>query len=245
MSETLSIPSWAQGRAGLGQGGYACAMFEAAIGLPVSISLRGPIPLETEMVIISLDEGWELRHDDRVVMSASPRSIDFASTTPVTIAEAAAARERFPVTAHDHNAPHCLSCGFGERTMRIWPGLLDDHAHGDRRTIRVATDWVPPTWAGDDDGFVNEALVWMALDCTSAFFVGQHPEPRQALTVQYAVDVMEPVRVGESYAVVGFDGNWPGGWDGRKRGAGSCVFASDGRQIARSDSFWVSIPDPL
>ena len=121
--------------------------------------------------------------------------------------------------------------------MQVWPGAVADDSG------RVASDWTPPSWAGDENGVVIDGLVWMALDCTCGFYVGHHPEPRNALTVRFAAEVLEPIRVGQRYVIVGHDGNWPGGWDGRKRGAASCVFDSDGHVVARSDSFWVSLPD--
>lgn len=235
---SVVIPTWGQGRPGLGQGGYTSAQFEAAVGQPITISLKAPIPLETELSVDAVEGGWELRQDDTVIMTAVPSEISYADTPAVGLDAAADARTRFPVSPDEHNARNCLSCGFGERTMEVWPGLLDDG------TGRVASDWHPPAWAGDDNGLVDPGLIWMALDCTCGFYVGQYPERRNALTVQYAVEVLQPVQVGHSYVVVGFDGNWPGGWDGRKRGAGSCVFDADGAVVARSDSFWVSVPDP-
>ncbi len=248
MSETSSsvtVPGWAQGRTGRGQGGFSSALFEAAIGQQVSIGLRAPIPLETELTVHETDSRWELRHGDVVIMTATPRvglsdeDTDRSATDPVTIADAARARSRFPVSADTHNAPHCLSCGFGERTMQVWPGLVDDPSGRQR----VASDWIPPAWAGSDDGLVRPPFVWMALDCTCGFFVGHHPERRNAVTVQYAVDILVPLRVGRPYAVVGYDGTWPGGWEGRKRGASSCVFDDTGRLVALANSFWVSVPD--
>lgn len=234
---TITIPTWGQGRPGLGQGGFTSSRFEAAVGQPISISLKAPIPLETELDVVDVDGGWELRADQTVVMAAIPSAVSFAATAPVTVDAAAEARSRFPVSAADHNAVRCLSCGFGERTMQVWPGALNDG------TGRVATDWHPPEWAGDGDGLVDPGLVWMALDCTCGFYVGHYPERRNAMTVQYAVEVAKPILVGESYVVVGFDGNWPGGWDGRKRGAGSCIFDASGTLVASSDSFWVSVSE--
>jgi hypothetical protein len=234
---TIVIPRWGQGRPGLGQGGYTSSRFQAAIGQPVAISLRAPIPLESEMQIVEVEGGWQLQHNDALVMEATPSTIEFVDTESVTISSATDARSRFPVTAEEHNASSCLSCGFTERTMRVWPGLLADG------TGRVATDWTPPEWAGNDAGIVHEHLVWMALDCTCGFYVGHHPERRNALTVRYAVEMLQPIEVGRTYVIVGHDGSWPGGWEGRKRGAASCVFDDAGNVVAHADSFWVSIPD--
>lgn len=230
----MVVPAWAQGRSGRGQGGYTAACFEAAIGRAVSIALRAPIPLETELSVVAVDAGWELRDDDLVIMTAASPSIDFGVTDAVAVDAAAAARGRF--AGHDeHAAPECVSCGTGERSMQVWAGALDDG------TNRFATDWIPPSWAAGEDGEVLKHFVWMALDCTSGFFVSGTSDDRDAVTVQFAVETLEPIRAGETYVMVGFDGNWVGGWDGRKRGAGAAIFDASGLLVAQADSFWVAV----
>lgn len=231
------MPAWAQGRSGLGQGGYTAAQFERAIGEPVSIALRAPIPLDVELKVRATGSGWQLVDGDTVVMAATPERPTFGVTEAVDSIAARSASANF--SGHDeHAAPECLSCGVGEKSMQVWAGPLHDG------TNRYATEWLPPPWAGDADGIVHEWFVWMALDCTSGFFVAGGAAEREAVTVQFAAEVIEPIRVGACYVVVGFDGNWVGGWDGRKRGAGSCVFDDAGRLIAQADSFWVQVGRP-
>lgn len=155
-------------------------------------------------------------------------------TESVTVDAAAAARGRF--AGHDeHAAPECVSCGVGERSMRVWAGALDDG------TNRFATDWIPPSWAADEDGVVLKQFIWMALDCTSGFFVSGTSADRNAVTVQFTVETLAPIHAGETYVMVGFDGNWVGGWDGRKRGAGAAIFDASGLLVAQADSFWVAV----
>ena len=42
-------------------------------------------------------------------------------------------------------------------------------------------------------------------------------------------------------SLVGWGGDWEGGWHGRKRGAASAAFDNDGVCVAHSRSFWVSV----
>lgn len=232
---SIFVPTWAQGRTGMGQGGYTAGKFCEAIGQPVSVALKAPIPLETEMTVHTTSEGWSLMVTDHTIMSAVVSDVGYATTSAVSASDAIAASARF--TGHvDHKAPHCLSCGTVDRSMRVWPGLVDDG------TDRVATPWTPPPWTDDGNGCVEVVYAWMALDCACGSVVDSGPDRRDSLTVQYAVDIVEPIQVGQTYVIVGFDGNWSGGWDGRKRGAAACVFDADANIVARADSFWVSLP---
>ncbi len=242
----IVIESWAQGREGLGQGGWSSSQFAAAIGEPVSISLRSSIPLETPLRVMATPSGWSLvvDADDQVVMEAVPLPaghFDGVETTPVSIDAAVEARSRFPELPPTperpttHNAPRCFSCGFSERTMQVWPGALEDG------TGRVASDFTPPTWVAGPDGLVRPGAVWTALDCTCGFYVGHVPARRSAVTVQYAVEILSPLRALEPYVIVGFPGPWSAEWDGRKRGGCSAIFDVDGTMMARANSFWVAL----
>jgi len=71
--------------------------------------------------------------------------------------------------------------------------------------------------------------------------VGWSREARTALTVQYAVEERVPLTPGATYAVVGWSGDNDPEWDGRKRHGASAAFDAEGRCVARSVSFWVSV----
>ncbi|MGD9753810.1 MAG: hypothetical protein AB7W59_22665 [Acidimicrobiia bacterium] len=233
MEGALTIPGWAQGRPGLGQGGYSAARFAQAVGEPVAIDLRAPIPLERTLEVATVDGGWELRDGATVIMQAQPRAAGgLPRTDPVAVPDAAEAMSRFPGRDGEHEAVACFSCGLRERTMGVWPGPLADGSG------RVAARWTPPPWVGDEHGVLDDAVAWTAMDCAQGFFVGYAPERRRALTVRYLAEVYEPIRVGDSYTIVGFDGEGLG-WQGRKRAAAANVFAADGRLVAAAASLWV------
>lgn len=232
MSAEVVIPGWAQGRPGLGQGGYSSARFALALPEPVDVNLRAAIPLDSPMAVVPTDSGWDLRRGEATIMQAVRRSTagPLPRTEPVAVPDAAEAMSRF--AGHDqHEAPVCFSCGLGEQSMRVWPGRLADG------TPRVATRWVPPASVAGDDGVVDEAIVWTVLDCVQGFYVNYVPERHNSLTVRFAAEVVTPVRAGAEYAIVGFgDGS---GWDGRKRGASANIFDADGNLVAAATSLWV------
>lgn len=235
MESGIVIPGWAQGRVGRGQGGFCAHRFAAAVGRPVTIDLRAPIPLEAPLGVVATAGGWDLRHGETTIMQAAPRPAGgLPETEPVAIAEAAAAMAGFPGTGGEHEAAGCFSCGLGERTMQVWPGPLADG------TGRTATRWVPPEWVDDGDGRVSDAMAWTALDCVQGFFVNfsEGGPRRNSLTVRFEAEVHRPVVVGAEYAIVGFDGRGSG-WEGRKRMAAANVFDADGRLVASAASLWV------
>lgn len=234
----------------MGQGGWSASRFAASIGHPVIVAFRSPIPIDTPMLVSETADGWSLiatnGPDDstRVVMEAERRPSDHfdgIETPPVSVAAAVDARSRFPELppASDrpttHNAPACFSCGFGERTMRVWPGLLADDSG------RVASDFTPPAWVADAAGVVDPSAVWTALDCTCGFYVGHHPVKRSAVTGRYAVELLAPLQAGETYSIVGFAGPHPVEWERRKRSACSAIFDRSGRLMARANSLWVAL----
>ncbi len=219
----------------MGQGGHTCHEFVQAIGEPVTVALRSPIPLETDLDIVHRDEHWHLvdpSDPGTVILEATRWAPDYAATKPVSIDQAAAAREGFPMTAENHPAPHCLSCGLGERSLRVHAGPLADG--------RWATPLRLPEWSLVD-GHVDMSLLWMAVDCSCGWYISQsQPAQARAVTVQFAVDVVAPIEPETDYALVSWHGDYSPDWDGRKRGAAAAVFDAAGNVVASSRSFWVA-----
>lgn len=230
---TIRIGHRFQGPSGSGQGGWTAALFERAAGEPLTISIRRPIPLEADMEVAVTDDGWELHHDGEVILAGVSRTEPFVHTEPVTIAAAVDARRRFPAaTEVVHPVPDCFSCGPVETSMGVHAGPLDDG------TGRFAVGWTVPDWGGG--GTADDALLWTAMDCTSAWYVAYSGSHRPAFTVSYAAEVTRPLRLGETPAVVAWSGAHPTEWDGRKRGAAAAAFDAGGDCVARSRSFWVA-----
>ena len=239
IGETIRIPVERQGQTGMGQGGYGCWRLQHEIGEPVTTALRKPLPLDTDLVVRehrSDDDQlrWTLiapASPDEPILDARPWTPDVPDTAAVPIAAAAEARAHSNVAGDDHPAPHCLSCGTGERTLAVHAGALSDG--------RWATPLRLPEWTLID-GEVDQSWVWMAIDCGCGWFTSMSGNsPGRGVTVQYAVDVIAPLEPETDYSLVMWPGDYAPDWDGRKRGATAAIFAADGSCMARSRSFWV------
>ena len=240
MTDTIRVGGWYQGPTGSGQGGWTAQRFVDRIARhtdrPMTVSIAAAIPLETDLEVIARDDRWELvAPDATVVMVATEWEPEFATTSPVSIDDARAARGRFADTVAEHPVPSCFSCGLLPDSMQVHAGPLDD---GDDR---FASDWSVPDWAVDECGGVDPGPLWAAIDCCAAWWVGWSREPRTALTVQYAVEQLEPLVPGAAYALVAWAGDHRPEWDGRKRRAASAAFDAAGRCVAHSSSLWVSV----
>jgi len=242
---TLRIGNWFQGPTGSGQGGWTSQRFLAAVSActdqPMTVSLAAAIPLEVDLEVHAVADDhsrWELRAPDgTTIMTASVWNPVFADTSPVSIADARAAHHRSSDVVGEHPVPACFSCGSLPGSMQVQAGPVDLSGADDR----FATHWTVPDWAVDEAGVVDPGTRWAALACGAAFWVGWSREPRTALTVQYAVEERVPLTPGATYAVVGWSGDHDPEWDGRKRHGASAAFDAEGRCVARSVSFWVSV----
>lgn len=231
----ITVPEFFQGQTGMGQGGFTAQRFVQAIGQPVTVAFRSPIPLDTDLEIVELDDRWLLvdpASPDVAILEGTEWQASFASTSPISPAQAEAARGRFLHTESSHPAPLCWSCGMQESSLRVHAGPLGDG--------RWATPWHAPDWAVADDGSIDLASLWASIDCASGWYISGL-DGRATLTVQFAVEVHGELRANSPYSLVAWAGDYPAEWDGRKRGAAAEVFDADGVSVARSRSFWLSI----
>lgn len=237
----IRVATWFQGPTGNGQGGWTAHRFASRFDQPVTIALRAPVPLDTDLTVVEPlrdDTVWSLTAPDgTVVMRAERWEPRFADTAAVSIDDATSGRSRFSDLVVEHPVPHCFSCGIQPDSMRTHAGPLDVDGH------RFATDWTVPEWAIDRRGAVDHGALWAALDCTAAWWVAYSRERRTAFTVQYAAEVSHPIDPACTYALVGWSGEHDPAWDGRKRHAASAAFAADGTCVARSVSLWVAVDD--
>ena len=159
---------------------------------------------------------------------------DYVLTSTVAVDQAEDARHRFPLTADNHPAPGCASCGLGPDSLRVHAGPLGDG--------RWATTFRLPERTLTADGTVDESLLWMAMDCSCGWYTSMEgPEYRRGVTVQFAVDVHQPIEIETDYVLVAWSGDYAPAWDGRKRGAAAALFATDGTCVAQSRSFWLAV----
>ncbi len=207
-------------------------MFAEQLSGTHTFAIRRHIPLDEDLTAHT-DDGTLRTAAGEVVIAASPWAPDVPLTEAVSLIDAENARRRFVPFLGIEMSRSCFSCGLTDGSMGVHAAALGDG--------RFATDWTVPTWV--DDPVTASGVLWAALDCTAAFYVCSSDEHRMAFTVQYAVNEARPVAPGERVALVGWNGDYPSTWDGRKRGACSAAFGVDGDIIASARSFWVSVDE--
>ena len=214
-----------RGPADSANGGYASARVAQLLGWSAEVTLRAPPPLETELRVERENAGVRVYDEDRLVAEAAPVELSLEVPLAVTFEESEAASARRPEAPHPF--PSCFVCGPGRSPgdgLRLRPGPLG-------RGL-VAAPWIPDASLGD--GVVAPEFHWAALDCPGAFAVNPNDERGLSVLGRFAARVVEPVRVGDEVAVVG----WPLGGEGRKLVAGTALFA-EGRLRAFARATWI------
>jgi len=150
------------------------------------------------------------------------------------LAEARRAAGRYPLF-QGHPFPTCFTCGPDRGAgdgLRIFPGPL---AGGDL----WAAPWTPDPSVADQDGLVESAVVWAALDCPSGFAAGVGDTIM--VLGRMAARVLACPRADTSYCLVAWR---TGPAAGRKQPAGSALLDACGGVLAVARTLWVTIPRP-
>jgi hypothetical protein len=184
------------------------------------VRLRRPVPPARRLHVRNVARHLvELGDRDGVLAEGRPAELELDVPPPVSLADAAAASDRFP--GHDHHLfPRCFVCGPARAAgdgLRVFPGPV-----AGRRL--VAAPWVPDA---DPSGEVPAELVWAVLDCPQLWSLMVHvpaSTPDMVVTSRMAGRTVRPVVAGEPHVVIG----WPIGRDGRKWIAGAAIFGPEG-----------------
>jgi len=224
VSETLVIPARFNGPPSSANGGYACGLVAGLVGGRAEVTLRRPPPLDVPLAVEREDDGRVRVLDGEDVVAEGEPVAAFALDVPapVSVAEAAEASRGYAgFRAHAYET--CFVCGPArDDGLGVYPGPVAG------REV-VAAPWTPP-----GAGPVDPLLVWAALDCPSGWAVDEFSR-EGVLLGRLAAEVVAPVEGGEPHVVLG----WPVGAEGRKRFAGSAVFAADGALCAYAHSTWL------
>lgn len=216
-----------------GNGGYVCGRLGRLLEGPAAVTLSLPPPLETPMPAVRTEDGIELRHDGKTVARAvaEPLALDVPPPPDIKTVEAAA-RNYFGF--HQHAFPGCFVCG-PERAegdgLRIFAGApsgVDD---------LVAAPFYSDEALGDDHGHVRREFLWAALDCPGYAAVRQAAGTAVLGRLHAAIEAT--LDAGEVATVIG----WPLSRDGRKHGAGTALFDSAGRLVAKAEAVWLTVDE--
>jgi hypothetical protein len=94
---------------------------------------------------------------------------------------------------------------------------------------------VPHTAHADASGRIKPEFIWGTLDCPGAWAVQMPDDPRPALTGRMTAKIIDPPKVGERCAVVG----WKIGEEGRKLYSGTALYSEQGRLCALGHCTWI------
>lgn len=222
MGEALSVPRRFNGPLESGHGGYCSAMFAALVEGPAEVSLRSPVPLDTELGVERGDDGSVRLLDGKILVAdiAPAPGLDVEVPEPASLEEAHAAKARYRGSA-DGLFSRCFVCGPArEDALGVFAGTVEGRE-------LVASPWTPPEWTADEAARVLPEFVWAVMDCPTYFAV--HPDglPMSFLgRMEARIDA--PVAAGEEHVVM----SWPLAIEGRKRHAGAAVVSGEGEVLA-------------
>jgi len=234
MSASFVVPARFCGPPRSGNGGWTSGHLAQLVdgaddgldGGAVTVRLRTPPPLETEMTISRGDDGTvELWDGQTLVAQAFPAEpLDITEIpAPVTFAQALEAGLSYE-GLRSHPFPTCFACGT-ERdpldALCLQTGTLAGHT-----TLRAAA-WTPRESTPE--------LVWAALDCPGGWACGI--AEREVVLATMTASIRDLPAVGEPHVVMA----WPHGQDGRKYYSGTCLYTAGGRLLAQADAVWISV----
>ncbi len=229
MSHTIQIESRFNGYPeNAGNGGYVAGRFASFLPGISSVTLRRPVPVDTELTIHRDSQSLFVYDDEGLVAEVEPAAVDLAVIDPVSIEQARKAMDNFIWRDH-HPAANCFVCGTGrEDGLQLFPGRVEGRE-------AVATTWIPAEDFDDGSGFVRPEIVWAALDCPSGF--GFFAVDTYAVLGQLTAEPKTPVPIGDEVVVVG----WSLGGERRKHFAGSAIFDAAGTVLAAARATWIRI----
>jgi hypothetical protein len=232
-TESVVIEGRFRGPPRSANGGYACGVIAAPLGSPATVRLFAPPPLDTEMRLEIDDDTTRLRHGDTLIGAGRRATLDLVPPPAPTFAEARDAAKGY-IGHTAHTFPTCFVCGPQREAgdgLRIFPGPV---------TARnmVASPWIPDPSLATASGAVAPVFLWSALDCTGAFAVYPETLDRAIVLGELTAILVGQAVPGERLVTTG----WALGTEGRKRYAGSAVYAADGTPIAVARATWIEVP---
>jgi len=198
----------------------------------VEITLRAPIPIAKELRVERDGTALRMRDGDTLVCEARAGSVDHLVPPPVpTDWNEVMRRGEIGGSPEDTDFHWCIVCGRGRG---VGDGLRVLGTAGPRPGYSLSC-YLPHANHADPEGRIRPEFVWGTLDCPGAFAVQDPDDMRVAMTGRMTARVIEPPRVGERCAVVG----WRIGAEGRKLYSGTALYTEDGRLCALGTCTWI------
>jgi hypothetical protein len=238
MQESLIIAPEFNGPRLSGNGGYVGGLlarrFHEAFDTDgaVEVTLRAPVPLARPLCVSREDDALMLRDGDTLLCEARAGRVDHLEPPPPPVDwNDVMRRVEQGGSPEDSEFNSCIVCG---RSRAVGDGLRVLGTPGPQPGYSLSC-YVPHANHADADGRIPFELVWGALDCPGAFAVQDPDDWRPALTGRMTAKVLDPPRLGERCAVVG----WRIGEEGRKLYSGTALYTEQGRLCALGTQTWI------
>jgi hypothetical protein len=230
---TVTIDRRFRGPPASGNGGYVVGLLARFAPEPVAVRLMVPPPLEAPLEVRAEDgERFELVRGEQRIATAVPDPVEL-EVPSAPAAEAALEASRRYAGFRSHLFPGCFVCGPARAAgdgLRLFAGPLA--ALG---PALLAAPWEPDPSLAGTRGRVRPEFMAAALDCPGYFAVAE--DGQLMLLGSMALRIERPVAVGEPCVVAA----WNLGGSGRKRRAGTAIYAADGECVARALATWVEL----
>ncbi len=223
---TLAVPARFSGPPGYANGGWIAGMLAQATGIdPVQITLRSPVPLETDLTLTT----DQLLHGETLIAEVAPGSFTRDVPPFVPLAEAIAAESVTRVRATTDYGD-CLVCGVNRPDgYQLQPGPTESDP-----TLSACV-WRPQLSTPALDPADVIPATWAAMDCPGVWTVDAALEPM--LLGRMTGSVFMPPNLADDAIVVGqFHAR-----EGRKMLTSTAVYTTDGTLIARAEQVWISV----
>ncbi len=238
MDDTVIIERGFNGPRLSGNGGYVggvmAGRFTERFGGDgaVEITLRAPIPIDRPLQVARDGDGLTLRDGETLLCEARAGSVAHLSPPPPPSDWAEVMRRgEAGGSPEDSDFHWCIVCGRGRAAG---DGLRVLGTHGPEPGHSLSC-YLPHANHADGQGRIRPEFVWGTLDCPGAWAVQEPDDWRPALTGRMTARVIEPPKVGERCAVVG----WRLGAEGRKLHSGTALYTEQGRLCAIGHCTWI------
>ena len=219
-----------------GNGGYTCGQIAKQLSGSVSVRLKAPPPLHTELRLESSENGAQLFHGSTLIGEARCVQLELQPPPSPSFAQAEKAAHLFSGFKL-HPFPGCFVCGTSRQEadgLRIFPGPLENSS-------TIAAPWTPSACLANEAGDIKPEFLWAALDCTGAFTLSPLPEGVATVLGELTVSILDTVKIDEQCVVIG----WPLGGQGRKHLAGTAIYAPENRLVALAQAVWLEVSATL
>lgn len=236
--DPIIIPPGFNGPRLSGNGGYVSGVLaerytrEFGGDGTVEITLRAPIPIARELQLAREGETLTMRDGGTLVCEARAGSVAHLAPPPAPT-DWVEVMHRGDVggSPEDSEFNSCIVCGRGRA---VGDGLRVLGTSGPQPGYSLSC-YLPHANHADASGRIRPEFVWGTLDCPGAFAAQDPGDMQVAMTGRMTAKVIEPPKVGERCAVVG----WRIGVDGRKLYSGTALYTESGRLCALGACTWI------